>query len=110
MFVCVMSAVCLGWVGLSEVHMLKSVDERTPLCGTPVFICVDVVFLKVVSLDVICNELSDGVRYVDVYDFGNEFMYCHSVKRLVQVRCSTDCACWWLLLVEVCCNSIVYVM
>ena len=35
---------CLGVVGMSEVYMLKSVGERTPLCGTSV----DVVFLKVV--------------------------------------------------------------
>ena len=32
-------------------------------------------FLKVVSLDVVCNELSDGTRYVGVYEFINEFMY-----------------------------------
>ena len=35
---------------MSEVYMLKSVGERTPLCGTPVlnWRWVDVVFLNVV--------------------------------------------------------------
>ena len=30
----------------------------------------------------VCYELSDGVRYVDIYiyEFVNEFMYIHSIK------------------------------
>ena len=32
----VMSCVCLGGGGMSEVYMLKNVCERTPPCGTPV--------------------------------------------------------------------------
>ena len=46
----VMSCVFLGGGGMLEVYMLKSVDERTPLCGTPVlnWRWVDVVFLNVV--------------------------------------------------------------
>ena len=31
----VMSCVCLGGLGMYEVYMLESVDERTPQCGTP---------------------------------------------------------------------------
>ena len=47
---CVMSYVCLGVGGVSEVYMLKSVAKRTPHCGTPVFNwrLVDVVFRSVV--------------------------------------------------------------
>ena len=32
----VMSCVCLGGGGMSEVYMLKSVGERMPFCVTPV--------------------------------------------------------------------------
>ena len=37
-------------VRVSDVHMFKSVDDRTPPCGTPFFNwrCVDVSFLNVV--------------------------------------------------------------
>ena len=37
-------------VGLSDVYMLKSVGDRTPLCETPFlnWHCVDVLFLNVV--------------------------------------------------------------
>ena len=39
-----------GGSGMSEVHMLKSMGERTPPCGTPDLNCrfVDVWFLNVV--------------------------------------------------------------
>ena len=45
----VMSCVCLG-VGMFEMYMLKSIDERMTLYRTLVlnWHCVDVVFLKVV--------------------------------------------------------------
>ena len=36
-------------------------------------------------LDVLCNEHSDGVRYVSVYVFVNEFIYVHTIKCLCQV-------------------------
>ena len=38
-----------GW-GMSAVYMLKRVGDRTPPCGTPVFVflCLDVCPLKVV--------------------------------------------------------------
>ena len=39
------------------------------------------------SLDVVCNEFSDSVKYVGVYEFVNEFMYIHSVKYLAHVKC-----------------------
>ena len=44
-----MSCVCLGGVGMSEVYMLESAGERTRPCGTPVlnWRCVDVVLLNV---------------------------------------------------------------
>ena len=45
-----------------------------------------------------------------VYEFVYEFMYILSVKWLAHVICYIDCTCWWLLLVEVCCNSIVYLL
>ena len=37
-------------VGVSDVYMLNSVGDRTPLCGTPVLNrrCVNVLFLNVV--------------------------------------------------------------
>ena len=37
-------------VGVSDVYMSKSVDDRTPPCGTPVlnWRCADVLFLNVV--------------------------------------------------------------
>ena len=37
-------------VGVSDVYMLKSVGDRTPLCGTPFlnWRCVDVLILNVV--------------------------------------------------------------
>ena len=43
--------------------MLKSVGEKTAPCGTPVlsWCCVDVVFLKYISFDVIVNKLVDDV-------------------------------------------------
>ena len=36
-------------VGVSDVYMLKSLGDRTPLCGTPFlnWRCVDVLFLNV---------------------------------------------------------------
>ena len=39
-------------LGVSNVYMLKSVGDRMPPCGTPVFnwLCVDVLFLNVVYL------------------------------------------------------------
>ena len=63
-----------------------------------------------VNFDVVCNELSNGVRYVCVYELVNEFIYIHSVKCLSHAKRNSKCACWWLLLVESCCNVIVYVV
>ena len=60
--------------------------------------------------DVVCNELSDAVRYVGVYEFVNEFMYIYSVKYLAHVKWHSDCLCWWMPMVEICCNCIVYVV
>ena len=31
------------------------------------------------SLDVVCIELCDGIRHVDVYEFVNKLMHVHSV-------------------------------
>ena len=31
------------------------------------------------SIDLVCNELSVGIRYVGVYEFVNEFMYVSKV-------------------------------
>ena len=46
-----MSCTGVCGVGLSDVYMLKSVGDRTPLCGTPFlnWRCVDVFFLSVVD-------------------------------------------------------------
>ena len=67
-------------------HVLKK-DERKPPCGTPVlnWRCVDVVFLTVVfaSFDVVCNY---GARYVDMYEYVNEFINIHRVKYLTRVK------------------------
>ena len=89
--ICIGYELCLQGAGMFEVYMLKSVGERTPLCGTSVlnWCCVDVVFLKV---DVVCNEVM-GFRYVGVHEFVNEFMYMHNVKCLVNVKCYNNCAC-----------------
>ena len=46
----VMSYVCLGGGGVSEMYMLKTVGERTPHCGTPVF---NWLWMDVVSLNVV---------------------------------------------------------
>ena len=46
-----------------------------------IYVCVCAcVCVSFVSLDVVCNELSDGVRYVDVYEFVNVFMYIQCQK------------------------------
>ena len=55
----VVSWVCLGG-GMSEVYMLKSVGERTPVLN---WRWVDVVFLNVVLCS---DEFSDGVGYLCV--------------------------------------------
>ena len=66
-------------------------------------------FLKlcnVASLDVVCNELIDDVRYVGVYEFVNEFIYIYNVKCLAHINKYSDCACWWLHMIEICCNGV----
>ena len=55
--------------------------------------------LVLYSVNIVCNELIDGVRYVGVYEFDNEFMYIHSVKWLLmsttRVIVRAD-GCFWL--------------
>ena len=46
------------------------------------------------SPDVVCNELSDGIRYVGMYEFVNEFtnaMLMSSAIVIVDIAC-----CFWL--------------
>ena len=62
---------------------LMSVRERIGVC------CVNFA-----SFDVVCNEHSDGVRYVGVYGFVNEFRCIHSAICLAHVKCFTNCMCW----------------
>ena len=38
--------------------------------------------ISFVSLGVVCNQFSDGVRYVGLYDFINEFFYIHIMNVL----------------------------
>ena len=45
--------------------------------------------------------------YVDVHEFVNESMYIHSVKYLANVKCNSDCTCFYLLLFEACCYGVV---
>ena len=49
---------------------------------------------------------SNCVRYIGVYEFAHEFLFIHSAKCFANSSAS-DCACWWLLLVEACllCNA-----
>ena len=44
--------------------------------------------------DVVCNELSDDVMYVDVYEFVNEFIYVHWGDS--HVKNYGTCTCFWL--------------
>ena len=44
----VMRCTAGGGVGMSDVYMLNSVGDRTPPCGTPVFICL---YLELVPLN-----------------------------------------------------------
>ena len=53
-------------------------------------------------LDVVCSEITDGVRYDGMYEFVNKFMYIHSVKCLTHVKgycdlCARGCS-------ETCCK------
>ena len=47
-------------VGVSDVYMLKSVDDRTTPCGTPVLNC-RLVSACGVCLDVVCDEFENGL-------------------------------------------------
>ena len=72
---------CFREVGMSEVYMSKSVGERTPPCGTPVYNNICCGFKSWVSyapLDVICSELNDGVRCV--VQFVDELMHIEYIK------------------------------
>ena len=62
--------------------MFKSVGERTPLCGTLdlKWHCVSTTCVCFASPDVVSNTLSDGVRYIGVYEIINKCIYIHSTK------------------------------
>ena len=62
-------------------HFLVECQFLLLLCGGSVSkSCV-----SFASPGVVCNELSDSVRYVYVHQFVNEFMYIHSVNCLLFV-------------------------
>ena len=47
--------------------------------------------VRYTSLNVVCDEVSDGVRYVGVYEFVDEFIYIHIVKRFAYIKYCRDC-------------------
>ena len=55
---CVVSCTEYGGSGMSEVYMVKSMDERTPPCGTPDLFCCTCQEMLVV--DVRCLVLWSG--------------------------------------------------
>ena len=69
----VMSCVCLGSGGMSEMYMLKSVGVTTPPSRTPSFglalggCSVSKRCVCLASLYVVSDELSNGVGYTSVY-------------------------------------------
>ena len=93
---CVMpevSSVCVVVACLFVMHMLNvRVKYMTPATmRRAVFsiVCSHVCFA---SLDVVCNELIDDVRYVGVYEF-MYIMYIHDAKCIAYVKYYIDCTC-----------------
>ena len=70
-------------------------------------------YVSIASLDVICNELSIGVRYVGVHMLvcmSLLMSLCISTVSNALLMLSCVFTCWWLLLFEDYCNGIVYVV
>ena len=69
--------------------MLKGIGERTPFVKPPFFIGVVFYVSKIcvsfASLDVICNEFSVCIKFI------NKFTYIHNAKCLAHVKCYSDC-------------------
>ena len=64
---------------MSDDCILKSV--YTPHWGNPDLYCRCVrVCVSFAFFEVVCNELSDGVRYVGVYEFVDKFTHIHFKK------------------------------